>query len=191
MTMYPSKSFFKRRVDKYTPKQVEIAKAIFALWKPESVFDFGCGIGGYLQGFYQCGCKVNGCDVGYENARPYIHEEIRDNIVQADVGSCFNYMQGYDLVISIEVAEHLEKDKADQFCYNLAATAKNIILLTAAGPGQRGKHHVNCQPKSYWISKFTDMNIEHSPQSTADAIKAIADLGDPFGICKNLMVFTI
>ena len=59
----------------------------------------------------------------------------------------------FDLTVSTEVAEHLEQQYADTFMDNLAAFS-DVILFSAAIPGQGGTHHVNEQWPSYWIAKF-------------------------------------
>lgn len=59
----------------------------------------------------------------------------------------------FDLVQSLEVAEHLPEAAADTFVDTLARHG-DLILFSAAVPHQGGEHHVNEQPLSYWRSKF-------------------------------------
>jgi hypothetical protein len=59
----------------------------------------------------------------------------------------------YDLVISLEVAEHLSERAADTFVQSLVDAGK-IILFAAAVPGQDGLGHINEQWPSYWENKF-------------------------------------
>lgn len=58
-----------------------------------------------------------------------------------------------DLVISIEVAEHIAEEFVDHYLDTLANG--RIVCMTAALPDQDGHHHVNCQPSQYWIEKMT------------------------------------
>ena len=62
-----------------------------------------------------------------------------------------------DLVMSLEVGEHLDASDADEFVRNVSASIDpgGTLVWTAAHPGQGGVGHVNCQPKEYWIEKFT------------------------------------
>lgn len=189
MTMLVNKRYYQRRVHRYTPMQIEIAKALYDLWKPRSVFDAGCGIGGYLEGFKSCGCKIQGCDIGYKDAVYCMNDELMIAAFEHDLAKPLKHENKYDLVMSIEVAEHLEEENALQFCKNLVSVASNRILVTAAGLGQRGKHHVNCQPKKYWRIKFGSQHATFDSESTVEAIECIQKFKDPFGICKNLMVF--
>ena len=60
-----------------------------------------------------------------------------------------------DLVYCVEVAEHIE----EQYLDNLLETLANapVIVMTHAVPGQPGHHHVNTQPKNYWVEKLDGM----------------------------------
>ncbi len=65
----------------------------------------------------------------------------------------------FDIAISVECAEHLEKRYADTFVDNICRHA-DIIMFGAAIPGQGGVEHVNEQPQSYWIRKFRDRDYK-------------------------------
>jgi 2-polyprenyl-3-methyl-5-hydroxy-6-metoxy-1,4-benzoquinol methylase len=55
----------------------------------------------------------------------------------------------FDLVVSLEVAEHLPASAADQFVNTLVKHGKKI-LFSAAIPGQGGQDHLNEQWPDYW-----------------------------------------
>jgi Methyltransferase domain len=59
----------------------------------------------------------------------------------------------FDLVQSLEVAEHLPEAKAAQFVETLTSHG-DVVLFSAAVPHQGGEHHVNEQPPEYWRRKF-------------------------------------
>jgi hypothetical protein len=56
-------------------------------------------------------------------------------------------------VISLEVAEHLPESSAAGFIHSLTQHG-DIIVFSAALPGQGGQNHINEQWKDYWISYF-------------------------------------
>jgi SAM-dependent methyltransferase len=60
----------------------------------------------------------------------------------------------FDLAYCFEVAEHVDARLGDELVRFCAAQAP-LVVFTAAGPGQSGSHHVNLQPRSYWIERFT------------------------------------
>lgn len=190
-TMIVNTGFFARRVRRYTPMQIEIAKALYDVFKPYTVFDVGCGIGGYLEGFAKCNCLVSGFDMGYDQAGQFMNEYIRMSTFKWDASDPILIDYKYDLVISIEVAEHIDKTKSSIFCKNVVDLCCGRIILTAAGLGQRGRHHVNCQPQKYWVDKFENIDAKYNTKETKQAIDCINKLGDPFGVCKNLMVFNV
>lgn len=59
----------------------------------------------------------------------------------------------FDLVQSLEVAEHLPGNKAETFVDSLTRHG-DVVLFSAAVPHQGGEHHVNEQPLGYWRAKF-------------------------------------
>jgi hypothetical protein len=59
----------------------------------------------------------------------------------------------YDLVISLEVAEHLSESSAEVLVESLVKAGK-VILFSAAIPKQGGFNHINEQWPSYWEDKF-------------------------------------
>jgi hypothetical protein len=62
------------------------------------------------------------------------------------------------MAMSLEVAEHLDKEAADNFIKLLTDLA-DIVLFSAASQFQLGTHHVNCQPPSYWSNKFKNLGF--------------------------------
>ena len=60
----------------------------------------------------------------------------------------------FDLTISSEVAEHIDPQDTETYMDNLTSFS-NVILFSAAIPGQGGTHHVNEQWPSYWTEKFS------------------------------------
>jgi hypothetical protein len=58
-----------------------------------------------------------------------------------------------DLVISMEVAEHLHPDRALGFISELCVLS-DLVLFSAAVPGQGGINHINEQWPDYWADLF-------------------------------------
>lgn len=79
----------------------------------------------------------------------------RNEFQKLDLNSKFSLdlKQKYDLAICLEVAEHLDKIWADNLIHQLTL-ASDVVLFSAAIPGQGGDNHVNEQWQSYWIHKF-------------------------------------
>ena len=118
----------------------------------QSVVDFGCGTGTWLWVTQAFGAqKILGID------RDYVPKSLlmipQDCFLAANLEHPIALPQGFDLAMSLEVAEHLSPEAADDFVDSLCS-ASEVILFSAAHPGQNGDGHVNEQPLEYWIRKF-------------------------------------
>ena len=122
--------------------------------KIKSVVDFGCGLGTWIKAFKDNGIEeILGLD-GAWNDPDLLFQYIQENEFKCvNLESPIHLDKVYDLVISLEVAEHLRKEFADTFVKSLVDAGK-IILFSAATPGQRGFKHVNEQFPAYWVEKF-------------------------------------
>jgi hypothetical protein len=73
--------------------------------------------------------------------------------------SFFDLEKKYDLLISLEVAEHLPENAANTFIKSLT-NHSDYILFSAAIPGQGGQYHINEQWPNYWNEKFIENGYE-------------------------------
>jgi SAM-dependent methyltransferase len=125
------------------------------LWeyiRPASVLDVGCGIGTWLNALQARELNdLRGID------GPWLHiAEIECNtalVEVRDLEAGFDLGRRFDLVICLEVAEHLSAATAERFVASLIRHAPGV-LFSAAIPFQGGHHHVNEQFLSYWITLF-------------------------------------
>lgn len=124
-----------------------------------SCVDFGCGVGTWL---FAIKSHVKTSDVlGLDFGEP-AKEQLKINPEEyrkADLSEPIILDKMYDLCISLEVAEHIDQTRADVFIDNLTK-ASDIILFSAALPGQGGTGHVNEQRLSYWVEKFSRRGFE-------------------------------
>ena len=117
-----------------------------------SVVDFGAGQGAWLREWRALGVSdVLGVDGSYvDRAQLLIPDE---HFVAHDLRSPIQLGRRFDLVQSLEVAEHLPEDSAETFVHNLT-THGDVILFSAAAPGQGGLNHLNERPYEYWREMF-------------------------------------
>lgn len=119
---------------------------------PASVLDVGCGRGTWLAAFKQAGVTdVLGLD-GHHVDRSSLHIA-PEEFEAVDLVDPPSLTRTFDLVMSVEVAEHLPASSADAFVAWLT-TAGSVVLFSAAIPGQGGVHHVNEQWPGYWATRF-------------------------------------
>jgi SAM-dependent methyltransferase len=117
-----------------------------------SVLDVGCGRGVWLKRWIDAGISdIIGVDGDYVARTTLAIPGTR--FVAHDLSQPFDLKRRFDFVQSLEVAEHVATPYADTFVANLVAHG-DIVLFSAAVPGQGGEMHVNEQPYDYWRAKF-------------------------------------
>lgn len=135
-----------------------IIEKVMEITKPKSVIDFGCGLGTFLKAFKEKGINdVLGLDGNWVD-RLLLEEYLDKNeFVEVDLECKIDVKKKYDLAISLEVAEHLNKEKAAIFVENLV-NASEVILFSAAIPFQGGQNHINEQWIEFWQEEFSKHN---------------------------------
>lgn len=119
---------------------------------PASLLDVGCGTGTWLRAALDLGVSdvfgVDGVDV-----TPEKFHAPKNVYRQMDFTKAFDLCRRFDVVLCLEVAEHLPASAAETFVGSLV-THGDLILFSAASPNQPGQHHVNCQWPDYWQALF-------------------------------------
>jgi SAM-dependent methyltransferase len=117
-----------------------------------SVVDVGCGLGAWLAVFRDHGVE----DVlGYDG--PWVDRSkllvAPGDFRAADFHEPLEVERWFDLAVCLEVAHLLEPEHAERFVETLVSQT-DVVLFSAAIPGQGGIHHVNEQWPSYWAELF-------------------------------------
>lgn len=158
-----------RRGEKQYPAKQDMARAVHEIWQPESVIDVGCGRGWWMEYWVRehpevqivglDGCaelikKTGQCD---ESVAPLIHS--CDFRRMGWPATWMEYRGAvWDLALSVEVGEHLKEQYAHRLVAGLCSLGDHIFF-SAARPGQKGRHHVNLQPKEYWADLFAEFGF--------------------------------
>lgn len=133
-----------------------IIKIVNDLIEPKSVADIGCGVGTWLKVFEGFGVSdVLGVEGHWVNEDSVVIP--LDKFMKTNLEQPLKVDRKFDLAITLEVAEHINAEYADQFVENLVNLAP-VVLFSAAIPLQGGKHHVNEQWPVYWKEKFEKHN---------------------------------
>jgi len=118
----------------------------------ERVVDVGCGVGIWLQVFKEMGVKeILGIDGEWVNTNSLQIPE--DRFLTLDLTKPLQLAANFDLVVSLEVAEHLPPNCAETFVDSLIKLGP-VILFSAAIPFQGGRNHQNEQWPDYWARHF-------------------------------------
>ena len=131
---------------------------IFEICMPRRVLDVGCGHGYWLQVAKQLGVQeLVGVDGEWVDPAELVQKGIQfhcqDLVNPVDLGERF------DLVMSLEVAEHLPEERATSFVKDLCRHA-DLVYFGAAIPRQGGTHHVNEQYADFWVERFENEGFE-------------------------------
>jgi hypothetical protein len=129
---------------------------------PPSVVDVGCGAGTWLRVALDLGAsRVQGFDGAWVQKADL---EIPANcftscdlatLVPGTLGSS----ERYDLVLSLEVAEHLPATAGPSFVATLCGLG-DVVLFSAAIPHQGGANHINEVWPGYWNGLFREQGFE-------------------------------
>jgi len=126
--------------------------------RPTSILDLGCGRGAWLEVWKASGAsEVLGVDGDYVDRTDLAVDE--SEFCARDLGGTIDLQRRFDLVESLEVAEHLPESRARGFVEDLCRHS-DIVLFGAAPPGQGGEQHINEQPYAYWRAIFKELGYE-------------------------------
>jgi hypothetical protein len=124
----------------------------------ETVVDVGCGHGTWAAASLEGGASfAAGLDGPWNTQDQMVNPKVRFQSVDlesknwADQLSC----RRFDLVICMEVAEHLSPTIARTFVGELCRLA-DVVLFSAAFVGQRGQNHINEKRHSEWGEIFME-----------------------------------
>ena len=158
--------------------------------RPTSVLDFGAGDGWWCKAFHDMGgmsvCAIELFDV----AREYIPPQVQ--FIQHDLREPVNLGLSADLVICLEVAEHLPGASAAQLVATICQHAANRVLFSSAPPGQPGTGHINLQTPDYWRKLFEGMKFKFDAGRTGQTRKAFENIvQESFDFLpRNIQIFS-
>lgn len=127
-----------------------IADRIVADIGPRRVLDAGCAMGFLVEALRARGVEAWGLDIS-DYAIERVHESVKPF---CRVGSITDDLGGdYDLIVSIEVAEHMPPREAERAITNVCAHTTDV-LFTSSPLDYREPTHVNVHPPEYWAGEF-------------------------------------
>jgi hypothetical protein len=130
----------------------EVIPVILNYFRPHSVVDLGCGTGAWLSVWEKNGVTdILGIDGEYINAEQLLIQ--KDKFMKADLESKIILPKKYELAMSLEVAEHIKPEHAEDFIHSIC-NMSDVVLFSAAIPHQEGILHYNEQYPGYWINLF-------------------------------------
>lgn len=143
----------RRGVAKTARSASAVVPFLFGIFRPRYVVDIGCGTGDWLAEFLRCGAdRVRGFDNDWVPASSLVIPG--ESFVGVDLLSDPPDLGRPDLVLCLEVAEHLSESAAVRLL-DRACSSTQVVVWSAAVPGQGGHEHINEHPQSYWVEQFS------------------------------------
>jgi SAM-dependent methyltransferase len=126
---------------------------------PRRVFDAGCAIGFIVEALWDRGVEAHGRDIS-----PYAISQVRaDMRPYCAEGSIADPIDGeYDLVLCIEVLEHMPEAEALRAIESITAAAPRV-LFSSSPIDLNEATHINVRPTVYWLQRFAEAGFAPVP----------------------------
>jgi SAM-dependent methyltransferase len=118
--------------------------------QPESVLDAGCAMGFLVESLRKRGVQAYGVDISeyaVQNALP----EVKPYCWVGSIADPFP--QKYDLIVSIEVLEHMQKTQSERAIANFCSSCDDV-LFSSSPSDYKEVTHFNVQQPEYWGEAF-------------------------------------
>lgn len=126
--------------------------------QPTSAVDVGCGVATWLAVLVEHGVTdVLGVDGDYVDRA--LLQIPQDRFLVHDLTRHLCLSRRFDLVLCLEVAEHIDEMHAAVLIDSLVGLGP-LVLFSAAIPHQGGTHHVNEQWPEYWARFFAERGYQ-------------------------------
>jgi len=171
---------------------------------PKTALEFGCGLGTTMDFLRRrSGADVT-CIEPEETARIVMEQltepdhgkmqQLAVNVFDEDevTSRCVDqtFAKKYDLVYSLEVAEHIPFKYHAKLIQLLAQSTGKFLVFSAARPGQGGTGHINESSfmKEEWIETFEKAGMVHMPK-LSNMARVSAQFARGYDFFGNAVVF--
>lgn len=127
-----------------------VAGRVVAEIGPGSALDAGCAIGLLVEQLRERGVDAEGVDIS-DYAIGQAHESVRDYVRVGSVAEPFG--RRYDLIVCIEVLEHMPPAEAERAVANFCAHTDDVLFSSSPHDYQEATHF-NVRPPEHWAYLF-------------------------------------
>jgi SAM-dependent methyltransferase len=139
-----------RRDEHWTRFFWGIADHIVSGIQPKHVLDAGCGLGLLVEALRGRGVDAEGIDLS-SHAIANVFEPIKPFCKHGSIAD--EFAGRYDLIVSIEVVEHMPAREAEGAVANMCRHSDDV-LFSSSPLDYREPSHVNVQPPEHWAELF-------------------------------------
>lgn len=129
-----------------------VAETIVERIGPRRVLDAGCALGIFVEALRDRGVEAEGIDLS-TYAIAHVYDPIRPYCRVASVTD--ELPAPYDLIVCIEVLEHLPADAAARAIANFCRHTDDV-MFSSTPIHYRDTSHLNVQPGEYWAERFAE-----------------------------------
>ena len=179
-----TQGFFAQEGDLSGRAAREVVPMLMKIVGASSVVDVGCGVGSWLDEFRQKGVTdILGIDFHVQKSSLKIP---REKFLRYDLQKPITVPRRFDLVLCMEVAEHLPSESAGTLVQSLVDLGP-IVVFSAALPYQLGgASHINEAWPEWWAKLFSTKGYK-----VIDCIRSQIwlDWDVPYWYSQNLLMF--
>ena len=162
-----------------------VAKQIVETLNPKKVLDAGCAWGFLVEALRNRGVEAYGIDIS-EYAISNVAESVKPFCRVGSISDPFD--QHYDLIVSIEVLEHMTSNDAQKAIENLCSHSERLIISSTPFD-YKEVTHINVHPPEYWAAKFASQDFIRDLDYDASFITAWAALYTKRNLTKERIVY--
>lgn len=162
-----------------------IAQKIIETINPKTVLDAGCAWGFLVEALRKRGVEAYGIDIS-EYAISNVTETIKPYCSQGSISMPLN--RSYDLIVSIEVLEHMETEEAIRAIQNFS-NYSDRILFSSTPFDYKEVTHINVHLPEYWAKNFSLYGYYRDLDYDASYITAWATLYTKRQLTADRIVF--
>ncbi len=143
-----------------------VAQRILETIHPARVLDAGCALGILVEALRERGIDAEGIDLS-SYAINHVHEPVRPYCRVASITD--ELPDRYDLIVSIEVLEHLPPAAGAAVIANFCRHTDDV-LFSSTPQQYRDATHLNVQPAEYWAELFAEHGLYRDVEFDASFI---------------------
>lgn len=151
---------------------MRLAETIVEMFNPKTVTDLGCATGLYMACLMSKGVECRGIELSPNALDDSVRLVDSDCVTVADLREPILFPDYSDVVLCLEVLEHIQEEYAGQAVRNIV-NAGNVLIISPS-PHGGGEHHHNPKPKDYWMDKFKAHGYVESPEKTRQIFDALS-----------------
>lgn len=163
---------------------------IINVLKPQSVLEFGCGVGWYCKYLSDYGVNpMHGIEPATMDPSNFENEgceQFNFDVTRQDEPD--GIQEYYDVVLSLEVLEHIPREFHTKVFDYLASKEPHVVVFSGARVGQGGHGHVAERPEEEWRAEWTERGYIFMPELTQHIRKVCTPKNTNH--IRNIQVFT-